>query len=96
MKNGGSYYTADEKMEVQAMLDSYKELRESEFLNDTVAGIDQDVEDCREINERIFAGFIKDTMIKAFDPNEVTVEIVLDTDSTVNPEDPLRISYDPN
>jgi hypothetical protein len=98
MKNGGSYYTADEKMEVQEMLDSYKKLRDSDYLNETVAGIDQDVEDCRDINERIFAGFIKDTMIKEFNPNEetVAVDIILDTDSTIQGEDPLRISFDPN
>ena len=77
------------------MLDSYKELRESDYLNETDAGIDMDVEDCRDINERIFAGFIKDTMIKAFDPAEVTVEVVLDTDSTIQQEE-VRISYDPN
>lgn len=98
MKNGGSYYTEYEKMEVQEMLDSYKELRDSDYLNDTVAGIEQDVEDCRDINERIFAGFIKDTMIKEFNPNEetVAVDIVLDTDSTIQGEDPLRVSFDPN
>jgi hypothetical protein len=82
-------------LEVQDMLDSYKELRESDYLNETEAGIDMDVEDCRDINERIFAGFIKDTMIKAFDPAEVTVEVVLDTDSTIQ-QDEVRISYDPN
>jgi len=54
-----------------------------------------DVEDCRDINERIFAGFIKDTMIKTFDRAEVTVEVLLDTDSTIK-QDEDRISYNPD
>ena len=77
------------------MLDSYKELRESDYLNETDAGIDMDVEDCRDINERIFAGFIKDTMIKTFDRAEVTVEVLLDTDSTIK-QDEDKISYNPD
>lgn len=99
MKNGGSYYTEEEKIEVQEMLDNYNELRQNEYLNATVAGIDQDVEDCRDINERIFAGFIKDTMIKEFDPNDTVAVDNLDTertDSTIQVDDPLRISFDPN
>ena len=77
------------------MLDSYKELRQNEYFNETVAGIEIDVEDCRDINERIFAGFIKDTMIKTFDRAEVTVEVLLDTDSTIK-QDEDRISYNPD
>ena len=77
------------------MLDSYKDLRQNECINQTVAGIDMDVEDCRDINERIFAGFIKDTMIKTFDRAEVTVEVLLDTDSTIK-QDEDKISYNPD
>ena len=77
------------------MLDSYKYLRQNECINQTVAGIDMDVEDCRDINERIFAGFIKDTMIKTFDRAEVTVEVLLDTDSTIK-QDEDKISYNPD
>lgn len=76
------------------MLNTYKELRESE-MNRTVGETEMDVEDCREINERIFAGFIQDNMIKAFDPAEMTVEVVFETDSTIQTDD-LRMSYDPN
>ena len=78
------------------MLNSYKELRQNEYFNETVADIvDMDVEDCRDINERIFAGFIKDTMIKTLDSAEVTVEVLLDTDSIIQLEED-RTSYNPD
>jgi hypothetical protein len=54
-----------------------------------------DVEDCRDINERIFAGFIKDTMIKTFDRAEITVEVLPNNDSTIQLEED-RISYNPD
>jgi len=72
------------------MLDNYRELRDGK-LDGTVGEIEMDVEDCREINERIFAGFIQDTMIKAFDPAETPEEVVFDGDSTIQ-TDGLRIS----